>query len=273
MFAGIPCASAPLGGDADRGTGFQYRIAGPERIHKCRPPTTVRGARVPCMMQPSPDRPIRPPRQERSLIEPRTAAGYPRAGTAFTRAFGRVVLAAARFRIAGALPELPKFVVCVAPHTSNWDFVIGYAAKMAVGVRAGWLGKHTLFRGPFGPIFRAMGGIPVDRSAASGVVGEAVRSFAENTELVLGVAPEGTRRKVDRWKTGFFHIAHEAGVPIVPVALDWGRSTVRIGPVFTPSGDVAADLRTLQAFFVHARGKVPGNAFPPHSRSSPGDSR
>ncbi|MGD8278442.1 MAG: 1-acyl-sn-glycerol-3-phosphate acyltransferase [Gemmatimonadota bacterium] len=190
------------------------------------------------------------------------ATGYPRSGNAFTRAIGRLILAAARFRIAGELPEIPKFVVCVAPHTSNWDFVIGYAAKLATGLRASWLGKQGLFKGLLDPIFRALGGIPVDRTTARGAVGEAARRFAESPALVLGVAPEGTRRRVDRWRTGFYHIAAEAAVPILPVALDWGRRTVRIGDPFPPTGNHADDLVALQRLFTDVRGKVPENGFP-----------
>jgi len=189
--------------------------------------------------------------------------GYPRSGNAFSRALGRLVLAAARFRITGELPRIPKFVVCVAPHTSNWDFVIGYAAKLVVGLRASWLGKKGLFRGPLGPLFRALGGIPVDRTTARGAVGQAARQFVESPALVLGVAPEGTRRRVDRWRTGFYHIAADAGVPILPVALDWGRRTVRIGEPFPPTGDEERDLVALQRMFVDVRGKVPENGFPP----------
>jgi len=190
-------------------------------------------------------------------------SGYPRSGNACTRAIGRLVLAAARFRIAGQLPAAPKFVVCVAPHTSNWDFVVGYAAKLAIGVRASWLGKRSLFRGPLGPLLRAMGGIAVDRSAAHGVVAQVVRRFAESPRLVLGIAPEGTRRRVARWRSGFYHIAHQAGVPIVGVGLDWGRRTLRIGDAITATGDEAEDLRALHGFFADVRGKVPENGFPP----------
>jgi len=198
-------------------------------------------------------------------------SGYPRSGNAFTRAIGRLALTAARFRIAGALPATPKFVVCVAPHTSNWDFVVGYAAKLALGLRAGWLGKKSLFRGPLGPLLRAMGGIGVDRSAAHGVVAQVAGRFAESSSLVLGIAPEGTRRKVDRWRSGFYHIAHQAGVPIVPAGFDWGRRTLRIGAAFSPTGDEAADLLVLHRFFAGVRGKVPENAFPPPDGSLPAE--
>jgi len=171
-------------------------------------------------------------------------------------------MAVAGWRIEGALPELPKFVICVAPHTSNWDFVIGYAAKMAVELRASWLGKHTLFRGLMGPLLRRMGGIPVDRRAPSGVVEQAAEWFRGSEQLVLGVAPEGTRKKVTRWKSGFYQIARQSGVPIVPVALDWGRRAIRIGAPFRPEAGEQTDLAALQAFFRTARGKRPELGFP-----------
>ncbi|NJD10220.1 MAG: glycerol acyltransferase [Gemmatimonadetes bacterium] len=191
------------------------------------------------------------------------ASGYPRSGNALTRAIGRLALAVTRFRIAGELPAAPKFVLCVGPHTSNWDFVVLYAAELVVGLRTSWLGKHSLFRGPLGLVLRAMGGIAVDRRAAHGVVGQVVSRFAASPDLVVGLAPEGTRRKVDRWRSGFYHIAQQAGVPIVPVGLDWRRRTVKIGGVFRPTGDEAEDLRALYRFFASARGRIPENAFPP----------
>lgn len=191
-----------------------------------------------------------------------SSSGYPRSGGRLVRAVGRAVLRVAGWRRVGELPELPKFVVCVVPHTSNWDFVIGYAGKMSYNLRAGWLGKASLFRGPMGPLLRFMGGIAVNRSAAHGVVGEAVDRFSSVDQLVLGVAPEGTRRKVDRWKSGFYHIARESGVPIVPVALDWGTRRLRVGPTLHPTDDEAADIETLQSFFRTVRGRVPERAFP-----------
>jgi len=194
---------------------------------------------------------------------PASSPGYPRTGGgALTRVVGRFLMGVAGWRIDGALPEVPKFVICVAPHTSNWDFAIGYAAKMAVGLRASWLGKHTLFRGLMGPLLRHMGGIPVDRGAPSGVVEQAAEWFRDSTRLALGVAPEGTRKKVKRWKSGFYRIARQAQVPIVPVALDWGRKTIRIGASFHPTASEQADLAALQAFFRSARGKRPEMGFP-----------
>ena len=160
------------------------------------------------------------------------------------------------------MPDLPQFVICVAPHTSNWDFVAGYAAKMAVGLRASWLGKHTLFKGVMGPLLQSMGGIPVDRGAPRGVVEQAAARFRSTPQLVLAVAPEGTRKKVTRWKSGFHRIARQAGVPIVPVALDWGSKTVHIGEPFQPTASERADLEALQEFFRVVRGKRPDQAYP-----------
>ncbi|MCI0432577.1 MAG: lysophospholipid acyltransferase family protein [Gemmatimonadetes bacterium] len=190
-------------------------------------------------------------------------AGIPRAGSALSRGLGRAILALAGWKIEGRVPDVAQLVICIAPHTSNWDFVIGYAAKLALGLRAGWLGKHTLFRGPLGPPMRRMGGIPVDRRAAHGVVAQVVARFAEGGPLLLAVAPEGTRRRVDHWKTGFYHIACEAGVPIWPVALDWGARVVRLGDLFVPGEDESADIAALQSWFRRARGRIPSNAFPP----------
>jgi 1-acyl-sn-glycerol-3-phosphate acyltransferase len=170
------------------------------------------------------------------------------------RALGRLTLWIARFRIEGAIPERAKLVVIVAPHTSNWDFVIGLAARYVVHVRIAWLGKHTLFVWPIGVLFRHWGGIPVDRRSSHDVVAQAVARFADREQLVLAIAPEGTRKAVSRWKTGFWHIAKGAGVPIVPVALDWGRRVVRIGDAVQPGESVDDDVEQLRRFFDGVRG-------------------
>ncbi len=160
------------------------------------------------------------------------------------------------------LPDVSKVVIIVAPHTTNWDFVVGIAAKFALGLRASWLGKHTLFRPPFGGLMRWLGGIPVDRSRPNDVVARSVEQFAEMERMVLGISPEGTRKAVPRWKTGFYRIAQGAGVPIVPVAFDWSRRVLAIGPALSPGGDTDADLRTLGQFFEAARGRR-GERTPP----------
>ncbi len=161
--------------------------------------------------------------------------------------------------IEGEFPNLRKFVIIVAPHTSNWDFPVGVAAKLALGLRARFLGKDTLFRFPLGILMRGLGGIPVDRSQPNDVVGHIVREFAAQGRLILVIAPEGTRRRVERWRTGFYHIAHGAAVPILPVAFDWGRHSIQVGTVFTTTGDVERDVRELQRFYEGVRGRNPDN--------------
>ncbi len=171
------------------------------------------------------------------------------------RAAGRAVMRILGWRFEGDLPDLPKFVIAVAPHTSNWDLLIGGAAMFALDVRVAFISKHTIFRGPFGAFLRWMGGIPVDRSSAHGVVGESIRAFASLGERVLVIAPEGTRSKVARFKSGFLHIARGADVPVVLVALDYGARCVRLGPTFTPGEDVDADRARVEAHFAPIRGK------------------
>lgn len=177
------------------------------------------------------------------------SGGYPTRGNAASRALGRVLLGLAGWRLEGALPPLPRFVVIVAPHTSNWDFFIGLLGMLATGLRASWLGKHTIFRFPLSPLLRWLGGEPVDRSAPRGVVGAAVTRFRERAQWVLGLAPEGTRRRVIAWKTGFLRIATAAGVPIVPVRLDYRARVIGVGAPVQATGDEAADIARLRALF------------------------
>ena len=173
------------------------------------------------------------------------------------RAFGRLVLRMMGWRIEGEIPDVPKLVIAVAPHTSNWDFVVGAGAMFALDLDLGFLAKHTLFRGPAGPVMRWMGGIAVDRSSAHGVVGDAVAEFARTPRRLLAIAPQGTRSHGARYRSGFLHIARGAGVPVLLATLDYGARCVRLGPVLETSGDVEADLQRVEAFFANIRGKRP----------------
>lgn len=163
------------------------------------------------------------------------------------------MLRAAGWRVHGDFPDVPKMVIIVAPHSSNWDFIIGVAAKLAMRLRVRYLGKASLFRFPLGIVMRRLGGIPVDRSTANDVVRSAVATFARHDRMLLAIAPEGTRTPVDRWRTGFYHIARGAGVPILPVALDWGTRTIRIGTLFVPTDDLEGGIRELRRRFAQAR--------------------
>jgi 1-acyl-sn-glycerol-3-phosphate acyltransferase len=173
----------------------------------------------------------------------------PRTGGPVSRAVGRWVLGAMRFRVEGEFPNLAKFVIIAVPHTSNWDFPLAMGAKLALAIDATWLGKHSIFVFPFSLLLRWLGGIPVDRSAKNDVVQQVTAEFARRDRMILALAPEGTRKKVERWRSGFYHIAHAAGVPIVPAALDWEARTIRILPAFTTTGAADADIAELRKLF------------------------
>lgn len=168
-------------------------------------------------------------------------------------------LAVMGWRVEGNFPDLGKLVLVVAPHTSNWDFVVGFAAYLALELSATWFGKHTLFRWPLGPILRHFGGIPIVRTRSTNVVALYIEEFAKRDRMVLAIAPEGTRTRVAEWKTGFYHIAVGAGVPIVPIAFDFGARLVRIFPPFMPSGNVEQDLAELRSRFVASMARRPEN--------------
>ena len=162
---------------------------------------------------------------------------------------GRSVLRLMGWSIEGELPKLDKFVVIGAHHTSNWDFVIFIAVKFVLRLNARWFGKHTIFRWPFGGLMRLWGGIAIRRGQQGKTVEQAVQAFGDYAQFILVLSPEGTRKKVERWKMGFYHIAQGAGVPIVLGALDYRNRRVVIGPTFWPSGDEAADLREILGFY------------------------
>jgi 1-acyl-sn-glycerol-3-phosphate acyltransferase len=170
------------------------------------------------------------------------------------RALGRAYLRLSGWRIVGAWPAEQKVVLIVAPHTSNWDFLLGIAVLFGLELRVSWLGKHAIFRPPFRNFLLRMGGIPVNRGASHGVVGACVEAFEATPSLLLALAPEGTRKGVSRWKSGFYNIAVKAGVPIMPVGFDFREHKIQLMPVFHPSGDMEADLPLLQARFKDVHG-------------------
>ena len=194
----------------------------------------------------------------RNVNVPILGDSTPRRGNFFSAAVGRAVLGLFSWGFEGSIPNVSKAVLIVAPHTSNWDFFIGVAAMFGLGLRVVFLGKHTLFTWPLGSVMRWLGGIPVDRRATRGVVDETVKLFAGSEQMILALSPEGTRSSVERWKTGFYYVAMEAQVPIVPVELDYGRRLVRIGGRFEPTGELDRDLQTLEEFFLGVEGRSVG---------------
>jgi len=153
------------------------------------------------------------------------------------------------WRMAGSLPDAPKFVIIAAPHTSNRDFILGMSLVFAQSLDARWIGKQELFQGPLGPFFRWLGGIPVDRSSPQGVVDDAVAAFRSRERMILAIAPEGTRKAVPRWKTGFHRIARGAGVPIVAGFFDNRRRLVGFGPAIEPTADMDGDIARLREWY------------------------
>lgn len=186
----------------------------------------------------------------------------PPLGNALTRWLGRTVLRVAGWRVDGDIPNLRRCVAVLAPHTSNLDLPLVIATQLALGLRVNWLGKHTIFRGPLAGLLRRLGGIPVDRRAAAGTVGQAVAALTSAPRMFLGLAPEGTRSRVARWKTGFHRIATAAGVPIVPVAVDYPRRAVVIFPPFAPGADVDADILVLRGYYRPDMGRHPAGYEP-----------
>lgn len=163
----------------------------------------------------------------------------------------------------GSKPEgVNKFVLIAAPHTSNWDFPVTLAIAFALNIKIYWMGKDSLFKGPMGPIMRWLGGIAVDRSKPGGLVASTVDTFNAAERLIVTIPPEGTRKKVTTWKTGFYHIAHGAGVPVVLGYLDFTEKRGGLGPAFYTTGDLEADMTRIKAFYAPIRGKRPDQFHP-----------
>lgn len=186
---------------------------------------------------------------------------FPLRGNGFSRWVGRVGLRLlGGWQVIGDLPQVRKGIFPVAPHTSNWDFFIGVFGMLALGLNLSYLGKHTIFRFPVNGMLRWLGGIPVDRRAAHGVVGEMVEQFQQREHLILALSPEGTRTKVAEWKKGFLHMAKAAQVPVIPVALDFSRKVIEITPAYMVTGDIDSELAKVKAKLAHAVGKNPQHA-------------
>lgn len=161
----------------------------------------------------------------------------------------------AGWKVSGTMPQTRKFVLIAAPHTSNWDLPIMLAVAMHYRIKLHWMGKDSLFKGPFGWAMYAMGGLPIDRSKNNDVVGQMVEHYKNRDELIIAIPPEGTRGKVREWKTGFYHIAHGAGVPIVCGFLDFPNKTGGVSFSFETTGDYEKDIAPVKEFYSTVQGK------------------
>lgn len=173
----------------------------------------------------------------------------------FLKAIGWLYLKCAGWKIEGSPPSPKKYVILGVPHTSNWDFPLGIAFACIMGINLRWIGKIELFKGLARPFFLWLGGIPVDRNKKENVVEQTVQRFKAADEFVLVIAPEGTRKKVARWKSGFYYIALGAGVPILPAYVDNKNKVIGFGPFFDPTGNYESDLKSIQDFYVSRIGE------------------
>lgn len=167
----------------------------------------------------------------------------------FVRRLARWLYVRLGWRVEGAPADAARQVVVIAPHTSNGDFFICALYMLASDLSPRWLGKHTLFRPPLGWLMRAIGGIPVRRDAHHDLVSQVVAEFARSPTVFLAITPEGTRRKASGWKTGYYAIAAGAGVPVVPVWVDWPRRVIGFGPRHAAEGGAAALTERLLAYY------------------------
>jgi 1-acyl-sn-glycerol-3-phosphate acyltransferase len=167
----------------------------------------------------------------------------------FLRFLSNSIMRLVGWRVEGKLPDLPKFVLIAAPHSSNWDFLmfLGVVFRLRANVR--FMGKAELFRNPFGWFFYYCGGIPVDRTKSQGLVEQMVGTCQKSEKFILTIAPEGTRHQVTEWKMGFYHIAKNAGIPIVLAVVDGNHKTMRVGQVFHPTESMDTDIKAVQGYF------------------------
>lgn len=177
-----------------------------------------------------------------------------------TRFLAKFILKIMRWKTTTIPLNFSKFVLIGAHHTSNWDFVIGYLVMSAIGLKLKWVGKHTLFRWPFGQFMRWLGGIPVNRTLSTNFIEQVVHYFHQYKQFVIAMAPEGTRRHTAYWRSGFYYIALQAQVPIVMGFLDYQKKVGGLGALFIPSGDKEADLQIIRDFFKNVHPKYPEKA-------------
>ena len=181
----------------------------------------------------------------------------PKRGNRWTRAFVHGLMSICGWHIVGTPPNVPKAILIGAPHTSNWDFLLSIGTSSALGLRMSWMAKHTFVDGPGKRLWHWLGGIPVDRRATHGAVGEVVEAFNNHDQLLVAITPEGSRSGAKGWKSGFYHIARGANVPILPIVFDYEHKEVRILEPFMPTDNKEQDIAILQTLYKDVKGKFP----------------
>lgn len=205
-----------------------------------------------------PDSP--PPSENQILIDPQTAAPAP-SRRLLANPFRWLCIAFLKLNgwtVEGSWPALNKAVLIAAPHTSNWDGVYMLAAAGFYRAKIRWMGKRSLTTGPLGPLVKWLGCVPIDRAGKNDMVASMAAEFAARDDMILAIPPEGTRSLTREWKSGFYHIAHTAGVPLIVSVLDYGTRTIRLAALFTPTGAYEQDLEIIQQHYTTAKGRHSG---------------
>lgn len=181
----------------------------------------------------------------------------PRTGNKFSQWLGTFVLKTLGWQYQGRFPPCPKMIIAVAPHTSNWDFVIGLAVAFNLRLKIAFFGKHSIFIPPFAGILKRLGGIPIQRSKTQGVVDQMAEQMRNAKQMILCLSPEGTRSPILPWKTGFLHIAHKADVPVFLVAINYKKKLIEFGPLHNISDNTQLELEKIYQHFEKVPGKFP----------------
>jgi 1-acyl-sn-glycerol-3-phosphate acyltransferase len=161
------------------------------------------------------------------------------------------------WKLENKLPAEKKHLIIGAFHTSNWDLLLALLCFSAMKLKFNWIGKHTLFRWPFGLLFKAIGGIPVNRSIQTGFIHRIAELYHNNNALIIAMSPEGTRSKTEHWRTGFYYIALEANIPIALAYVNYPEKKAGIGKYFMPSGNIQQDLEIIKKYYASKKGKYP----------------
>jgi 1-acyl-sn-glycerol-3-phosphate acyltransferase len=187
---------------------------------------------------------------------PAVGDALPKRGNRLSQLIAQSFMSIFGWRIEADIPNRSKLVLVGAPHTSNWDFVLTMATLFSLNVKIFWMGKRSLFKWPIGGVMEWLGGVPIDRASQGvGIVEQTIEAFNSRDEFVIAIMPEATRSKVREWKTGFYHIAQGAEVPIVLVRFDYGRKVMGIGPTIEPSGDVQSDIAQIRSHYEGIQGR------------------
>lgn len=172
----------------------------------------------------------------------------PRMGNALTRWIGDIILKSMGWTLHGELPNLKKAIIIGGPHTSNWDLFLALGSMLSIGMKFSWMMKKEAFIWPLGSLWKALGGIPIDRKAKTDVIGQVKTFFAENDKVWLGLTPEGTRAKVERYKTGYLRMAKGVGVPLFIVGIDSVNKRVVLDKTWDPSRDIETENAAIKAY-------------------------